>query len=250
MTPLVSIVIANFNYGRFLGEAIESALAQTHPRLEVLVVDDGSTDDSRDVAARYSVRLLEQENAGVARARNRGANEARGELVVFLDADDVLEPSFVERCWSALATAPADVAYAYTQMQLFGDEDAVFASREFHGPELLRNNFVPVTCLLRRDVFLAAGGFDPRFRAYEDWELWLRLFARGHRGVLVPEPLLRYRRHGRTRDRISHDDAVATLWEMRAANPRASWRYWLRSPLAMARAARRLHGARRVADRR
>src|SRR6185369_12154028 len=97
-TPLVSIVIANRDCGRFLGDAIESALRQTHPSIEVTVVDDGSTDDSVAIARRYPVQVLEQEHAGTALARNRGASASHGHLLVFLDVNDMLEPTFVERC--------------------------------------------------------------------------------------------------------------------------------------------------------
>src|SRR5687768_5094018 len=92
--PLVSIIIDNFNYGRFLAEAIDSALAQTHGETEVIVVDDGSTDDSRAIIARYGerVRSVLKENGGQASALNAGYRISRGEVVLFLDSDDVLFP--------------------------------------------------------------------------------------------------------------------------------------------------------------
>jgi GT2 family glycosyltransferase len=234
--PLVSIVIANHDYGRFLGEAIESALGQTHGEIEVIVVDDGSRDDSVEVASRYPVRLIRQENLGVARARNRGAQEAQGELLVFLDADDVLDRTFVERCWASLREQPADVAYAYTQMELFGLESRIFPSHVFGSRTLVaEGNFVPVTTLLRRAAFESAGGFDPTWAAKEDYELWLRLLARGLKGVLVPAPLLRYRRHGQTRDALSTDAARAIEWQLRATYSRLFWRACLRHPYLAAR---------------
>lgn len=97
MSPSVSIVINNYNYGRFLGEAIESALAQSYPELEVVVVDDGSTDDSRDIIARYGdrIRPVLRENGGQAAALNSGFEASRGEVIFFLDADDRLHPEAV-----------------------------------------------------------------------------------------------------------------------------------------------------------
>jgi glycosyltransferase involved in cell wall biosynthesis len=99
---LVSIIIDNYNYGRFVGEAIESALAQTHPACEVIVVDDGSTDDSLDVISRYErdVRVLLKENGGQASAFNQGFAQSSGRVVLFLDSDDMLLPDAVERVMS------------------------------------------------------------------------------------------------------------------------------------------------------
>lgn len=233
--PLVSIVVASHDYGRFLGEAIQSALDQTHPAIEVIVVDDGSHDDSVEVARRYPVRLVQQANAGVARARNRGAATATGPLIVFLDADDVLAPTFVERCWEALRTEGPGVGYAYTQMQAFGDKTDLFASRPFDGPALFEGNFVPVTTLLRRRAFEAVGGFDPSWPAHEDHEFWARLFVRGFSGKFVEAPLLRYRFHGESRNRLTDAQREALHARLVLEHPRYGWRWMLRHPLTTAR---------------
>jgi glycosyltransferase involved in cell wall biosynthesis len=112
--PLVSIIVNNFNYGRFIGEAIDSALAQTHPRCEVVVVDDGSTDDSRAVIERYGSRVLPlfQANGGQGAAMNAGFARARGEVVLFLDSDDVLEPQAVERALALFGPGVDRVQFA------------------------------------------------------------------------------------------------------------------------------------------
>ena len=232
--PLVSIVIASYNYGRFLPEAIASALGQTWPSIEVIVVDDGSRDDSVAVARQHPVRLIAQDNRGVARARNRGASEARGELVVFLDADDVLEATFVERCSHALHRSGPEVAYAYAQMRKFGLEDALFPSRPFDGRALFEGNYIPVTTLLRRDVFLASGGFDPAWPAHEDHELWARLYALGHQGVYVPEPLLRYRFHGQSRNTLTQRQRDDLHVRLVLQYPRHGARWIARHPLQTA----------------
>ena len=196
-TPLVSVVVPCRNHARFLGEALRSALAQTHSPLEVLLVDDASTDGSREVAAALGVRVVDGEGAGVERAVNLGVREARGELVVRLDADDVLEPRYVERLLAALRRAP-DAAYAYCTPRFFGARTGTMRCFPFSPYFLvLRSNFVSASALVRRADFLAAGGYatDLGEAAQEDWELWLRLLARGRRGTFVREPLLRWRRH-------------------------------------------------------
>lgn len=237
---LVSIVITCFNYGRFLGEAIESALGQTHDPVEVVVVDDGSTDDSRDVARRYPVKLVEQANRGVCAARNRGARETRGGHLMFLDADDLLEPTYVERCLAPLAHAPPRVAYAYTQVRMFGLEDRVEISAPFSPARLIQGNMVNASALLRRAPFEHVGGFAENWRLrHEDRELWLRLLAHGYEGVFVPEPLLRYRRHGVTRNTMTAREMAEIDAALRVRFPRLhrrqlalhpieSWRAWRR----------------------
>ena len=245
--PLVSIVIASYNYGRFLGEAIASALAQRDAAVEVVVVDDGSTDDSAAVAGRFPVRLIRQVNAGVCLARNRGAAAAHGELLVFLDADDLLEPDYVARCREALAVSGPTVAYAYTQMRLFGEEEGIFASRPFDARAMLRERFVHGAALLRRASFDEVGGFDPAWRnGLEDYELWIRLLDRGYTGTFVSEPLLRYRRHGPSRNDLAPETIRSLLWRLKVSYPRLFWRDILRHP---ARAARALRARVRTLDR-
>ena len=231
VSPLVSIVVANYNYARFLGEALESALAQTHRQVEVIVVDDGSTDDSLAVAGRYPVRILAEEHLGVGAARNRGALAAGGAFLVFLDADDRLEPTYVEACLAALQEAPLPVAYAYTAMQLFGLEERLFPSQSFDKKALLQGNYIHASVLIRSEVFWAAGGFDSTWTlGYEDYELWVRLLANGFHGVLIPEPLLLYRRHGLSRNNLNADEIRKLRWRLRLTFPRFYWRYLLREP--------------------
>jgi len=230
--PLVSIVIVNHNYGRYIGEAIESALQQSYPRIEVLVVDDGSTDDSREVIARYPVPLVMQRRAGVCAARNRGARDTSGDLLMFLDADDVLEPLYVERCREALSQLPATVAYAYTQMRLFGDENGIFESGPFSRRRAREGNLVHASALMRREAFDLAGGYDPRFAlGHEDHELWVRMLDRGLTGVFVAEPLLRYRRHSGARNILSDLQLEELDWRVRLMYPRLYWRVYLRRPI-------------------
>jgi glycosyltransferase involved in cell wall biosynthesis len=220
--PHVSIIIPCHNYGRFLAEAIESALAQTHAPLEVIVIDDGSTDDSYEVASRFvpTVEALTQPNAGLVAVLNRGLREAAGEYFVILSADDVLRPSYVETLLTALLWQPG-AAYAYSAMEYFGSRTGVFPAKPFSPALLLAGNYINATALTRRADALAVGGFHPNPRnAWEDWDIWLRLLEAGKYGVAVPEPLLRYRRHDTTsRNPPSRWKAIQALRAVAAMHP-------------------------------
>lgn len=239
----VSVIIASYNYERFLREAIESALAQTYSDVEVLVVDDGSTDDSVAVAKSYGVRVIEKANEGVAATRNRGAREARGDRIVFLDADDVLLPTFVSRCTDALSATGA--AYAYTEVEKFGLQTGLLHTRPFDGRALFDGNFVPVTVVVRKSVFEEVGGFDRSWPAHEDHELWARMFVRGYSGTYVREPLLRYRFHGASRNALTDEQRDDLHVRLVSQYPRYGYRWMLRHPLRTLRSKlRTLHTTR------
>lgn len=243
--PLVSVVIPNYNYARFLGEAIESALGQDHPRLEVIVVDDGSRDDSLAVAGRYPVQLVAQSNRGLAAARNAGAARAQGAYFVFLDADDTLPPDYVSRTLRVLQAQPERVAFAYTPVQHFGNDTRRTEPAPFSVRAMARNNLAHASSLIRAGPFRRLGGYDETWHtAFEDHELWLRMLAHGYEGVLVPEVALNYRQHGPSMSRItSRDKWDAVRWRMRLRYPRFYWAKILVHPLRAARWAWRLRGS-------
>jgi glycosyltransferase involved in cell wall biosynthesis len=252
--PLVSIVIPNHDLGRFAGEAIASALAQTHPAVEVIVVDDGSSDDSLDLIRATPgflagrVQVVAQANGGVARARNAGAALARGQFLVFLDADDLLDPAYVERCLTALLAAPPSVAYAYSQMRYFGATEGLYRSKAFGRWKLIRGNFVNASALVRREAFEAVGGFDPGLTGHEDHALWVALLERGWGGVFVPEPLLRYRRHqAGSRNTLTRERLRQLHADVAIRHPRLFWLHLLLHPGRARAAAERLRQARALA---
>lgn len=222
LEPHVSIIIPCFNYGRFLAEAVESALGQTHVPLEVIVIDDGSTDDSYEVASRFvpAIAVLTQPNSGLVAVLNRGLREAKGDYFVILSADDVLQPSYVETLLAALLEQPG-AAYAYSEMEYFGARSGVFPAKPFSPALLLAGNYINATALTRRADALAVGGFQPNPRnAWEDWDFWLRLLEAGRYGVPVSEPLLRYRRHETTsRNPPSRWSAFKALRAVAALHP-------------------------------
>jgi glycosyltransferase involved in cell wall biosynthesis len=197
----VSVIIPAFNAAAFVGDAVRSALAQRNVDLEVLVVDDGSTDHTPLILEEFgkAVRTVRQANAGHVRARNKGASLARGEWLAFLDADDVWLPEKLEK---QLALADAQTGLVYTDRMFFGDTSRVKTRLsdvfELHEgdifEELLLHNFITVSSvLMRRSWFERLKGFDPDPFGSEDWDLWLRYSAEGAPVRVCREPLTRYR---------------------------------------------------------
>jgi glycosyltransferase involved in cell wall biosynthesis len=197
----VTVVIPCLDYGQFLGEAIESALAQDGGRPRVIVVDDGSTDE-RTLRAfdelPDGVELLRQKNAGVAAARNAGAAAAQTPLLLMLDADDRLRPGALAALRAPLEAEPA-LGFAYGDAEFFGAWSGRLAFPDYDPYRLLYRSIVTATSLMRREVFEAVGGFDAALPGYEDWDLYLGALEQGRRGRRVPEVVFDYRRHGSSR---------------------------------------------------
>jgi glycosyltransferase involved in cell wall biosynthesis len=232
MTPLVSIIITNYSYGAYLAEAIESALAQTFPDCEVLVIDDSSTDNSLEVAARYPVKVLLQDNSGVCVARNNALSVATGRYVLFLDADDRLVPTAVEHMLAVLQGQPDTLAYVYGQMRYFGRKEGVFASMPFDGGKLGRANFICASTLIRRDILVSVGGYDDGFRMLrEDWELYIRLFTKGYHGRFLPEVVLEYRKHKEPTGNTTRQIKTLSVAKLFYLYPSLTWRLFIRHPL-------------------
>ena len=223
---LISFVIPAFNMDGFVARAIDSALAQTHTPVEVIVIDDGSTDDTPKALASYrerpNVTLIRQTNAGLSAARNRGLASSRGELVCFLDADDFLAPTFAAKLRAALGEDPK-AGFAYSDVQRvdrFGeradDYSVATARRTVHGDIfdslILGGYFTPNCVLVRRSVLDAVGPFDPELGGHADYEMWLRIVAAGYRAAFVSERLAYYRLHpGSMSQDVDHMRATRIL---------------------------------------
>jgi glycosyltransferase involved in cell wall biosynthesis len=206
--PTVSVVIPNFNRMDLIGETLTSILNQTRPPNEIIVVDDGSTDQSVDVIKRFEphVTLLVQENAGPAAARNRGFSASQGQFIQFFDSDDLCAPNKIEVQLAAMLDTGADVAYSpWLQAELC---DGIALYREpalqqrplpsNHPPEyfFVRSwvtTFQP--CLFRREILEKAGPFSKELKPSEDSELLLRILLAGAKLVHVPDTLVLYRLH-------------------------------------------------------
>jgi glycosyltransferase involved in cell wall biosynthesis len=193
----VSVVIPCFNLGAFLQEAVESVWAQTCPPVEIIVVDDGSTDDDtlRVLAElrRSGQTVLRTENRGVSAARNCGTSVARGEHILLLDADDVLLPRFLEETVLRLSETPA-AGFVTTNYERFGEHGGVHELYDYAPKTLLwRGGIIPSSTVFRRVCWEQVRGFREDLRAMNDREFWISIVASGWTWVLVREPLCRYR---------------------------------------------------------
>ena len=199
--PLVSVIIPNYNHAQYVGDAIRSVLAQTYHEVEIIVVDDGSIDNSREVISVFDdkVRYIYQKNAGLSAARNTGIKLAQGSLIGVLDADDMYEPGYLQTLVSALQEhEDADGIYCgyqfvdHTNNLLPQIEARPVEPEKLYDALLDGTFFVPESIFLRREVYDNVGLFDVALRACEDWDVWLRA-AKKYRIIHSSDILTRHR---------------------------------------------------------
>jgi glycosyltransferase involved in cell wall biosynthesis len=217
----ISVVIPTYNGSRFIAETLESVLAQTLQPDEVLVIDDGSTDDTAAIAESFAprVRVFRRSNQRQAAARNFGAQQATSEWIAFIDDDDLWEPNKLERQMEELARHPeADLCYT-GRVLLDQKGDTATLGRVVYAPPAkdIRKalfsgvTFLPSSILIRRSTLLAVNGFDPNIcHASEDYDMWLRLLHAGAKFAACRDPLLQYRRHegNSTKDMAWFDECM------------------------------------------
>lgn len=225
-SPTVCVVVPAYNPGPYLRSALESIVAQTYPHWEAVVVDDGSSEDLSWVDTLHPrIRRVRQPNGGLSSARNKGIRETTGELVAFLDADDLWLPDKLQRQVEALATSPVSlVSTGFVVVDSEGAElSGGFVGYADSYEELLQGNGICAsTVVVRRSALEECGDFDPTLAQCEDWDMWLRI-ARHHQVAKMTDVLARYRVHGgnMTRDYLSmrrHSQLVLER-QQRAALP-------------------------------
>ena len=212
-TPAVSVIIPCYNQAGYLREAVESVVAQTFTYWEIVIVDDGSPDDTGATAEAIisenlgrAIRLLQKENGGVSEARNAGIRISRGAYILPLDADDIIRPTMLEKTVRLLDSDPG-IAIAYTDITHFGAINRTIQAAEFDAKKIPINNQLNCCSLYRREAWECSGGYRSLYWGYEDWDFWVGCAAAGSRATRAPESLLLYRVKDASRDTVavSHD---------------------------------------------
>lgn len=197
VNPMVSVVMPCYNDGATIGEAVASALNQTYPYLEVVVVDDGSTDPATQAwfagPKDARVRTLSTHHLGPSQARNAAIEAAAGAYILPLDSDDTIEPTYVEKAVALLEARP-QVGVVYCQADLFGASKGRWDLLDYSLENMLVDNMVFVTALFRRAHWVDIGGFSPELKdGMEDYDFWLSFLERDLEIVQIPEVLFHYR---------------------------------------------------------
>lgn len=226
MSSLVSIIIPCYNQGEFLSDAIQSALDQDYPEKEIIVVNDGSTDNTKRVAQAFgnTINYIEQPNKGVSSSRNAGIRAAKGDYVAFLDSDDVLLPGSIAKRAEYLDNHPS-IAFVCGDSVFFNESGSLgFKSKLTDKPNNFENfrwetvdfNATPSTVMIRRTCFTKVGLFEESIRTAEDWLMWVKISLHFNMAYL-DEKLIKYRLHGNNisqrigLDNVGHRQAIAQL---------------------------------------
>ena len=218
-TPLVSVMTPCFNHGEWLRECIESVRAQTYPAVEMIVIDDASSQADThaylsELEGAADVEVLRMErNSGPSAARNRGLELARGRYVLPLDSDNLLLPDAIERLVNQLQGAGERVGFVYPTIQYFGNRELYFEPPAYNAWLLTKGNYIDTCALIDRSVFDAGIRYPEEIvLGHEDWDFFLTLFEHGVHGVAANGKTLRYRKHGFTRSDLV-DWTVGTFQE-------------------------------------
>lgn len=193
----ISVVIPCYNQGEYLDEAVCSVLDQTYQNFEIIIVNDGSTDDrTRQILEGYQkpkTRIIHTDNQGLATARNIGIDEASGEYIFPLDADDKIEPELFEKSMAAFER-DADIGIVYCEARYFGALDGQWILPEYSKEEILKNNVIFASAVFRKVHWQAVGGYNINMvYGFEDWDFWLALTELGLKVYKIPEVLFHYR---------------------------------------------------------
>ena len=231
--PDVSVMVTLYDYETLVTETLDSIVASTDVTIEVIIVEDHATDNSRAVALDYlaahpdtaMVLLAKDANEGLAAARNTGIAACRADLVMVMDADNLVYPTCLSRLVRALHDDPS-AAFAYAALEQFGAKAGLLSAYAWNPAWLCAANYIDAQTMIRRSVLESLGGYrtgDPLVFGWEDWEMWLRLASRGDRGVLVAEMLGRYRVQPGSMIGLTNLSVDESLAHLRDLHPTLPW---------------------------
>lgn len=200
--PKVSVIIPCFNQAEFLEECVDSVLKQTMTDFEIIVVDDGSTDEKSkeilDAFKKTKTKIIRQQNMGLVGARNTGVKNARGKYILPLDCDDKISPNFLEKC-SKYMDENKNCGICGGLTEFFGSKTGVWDLPKYSFPEILLGNRMVCTHMYRKTDWEKVGGYNPNMKyGLEDWDFWLSIIELGHDVHQFDEVLFYYRKHGNT----------------------------------------------------
>ncbi len=216
LQKLVSIVIPAYNAENTIVETLESVLQQTYDHIEVIVVNDGSTDRTLEVAEQFvigkpTIRVFTKGNEGAAATRNYGFKYVKGEFLLFLDSDDLLAPEYVSACISKFEEQPA-LDIVYTQTRFFERETELFVLPPFAMDTMLQTNCFAVTAMMRSNAFEDIGMYDTHLRFAEDWEMWIRMVQKYGNVYQIEMPFFLYRKRN-TLDSLTDQNKIQNVSE-------------------------------------
>lgn len=199
--PMVSVIIPCYNYARYLPEAVESVVNQTYKNFEIIIVNDGSTDNTKEAAealiqkySNYKIKFISQANSGLpAVSRNKGISEASGEYILPLDADDKIDSNMLMECVREMQGGSPN-RIIYTARQDFDGNNSVVIPYVYNFERLKRENFMSYCSLFQKKMWKSIGGYRTN-AGMEDWDFWIAAGLKGYYGTLIPKPLFFYRRH-------------------------------------------------------
>lgn len=215
---MVSVITPMYNVEQYLAETLDAVLASEYKNIEIVLMDDGSADQSLAIAQRYArqdsrVRVFSQANAGACAARNNAIAHARGQYILPVDGDDLISPTFIGRAVGVLASRP-EVKVVYAHARFIGDRTGEWRLPPFSLGLLARKNMIPISALYRKQDWERVGGYCQEIIAREDWEFWISVLKDGGAVVRLPETGLLYRIRAnskRTADRALKHHVVDTL---------------------------------------
>lgn len=194
--PVISVVIPCYNHGKYIDEAIQSVEEYKNKDYEIIIIDDGSTDDLTNKRLKElkaeGYNIMFQENQGVSRARNNAIRLAKGKYILPLDADNKVKPDLISKAIKILNANPS-IAIIYSDRQLFGNSEGIDKAGRFELPFLIKQNYIDACAVYRKNVWEEAGGYDENMWTWEDWEFWLSAAEKGFRFFYIPKPLFYYR---------------------------------------------------------
>lgn len=199
MGKTISVIIPTYNCGSYLAEAIDSVLAQSITDWECIIVDDGSTDDSGDIAKKYcslypKIKYIYQENQGLSSARNTGIRNSTGKYIMPLDGDDFIEKTYLEEAVNYLETH-SDTKLVYCYAQTFGAENGIIKFPDFDYNSFLWDNHIFCYAIYRREDYDKTSGYNPNMKyGLEDWDFYLSLLKPEDKIYCIKEPLYHYRK--------------------------------------------------------